>query len=96
MLHLYLVTYDIRDDKRLRQIYKKMCGFGDRLQYSVFRCEMTETNLTRMKLALSEILDHEKDQVLVFRLGPLDGTYTLQVEALGTPYLPSDHDAVIV
>jgi len=96
MLHLYLVTYDIRDEKRLRRVYKKMRGFGDHLQYSVFRCELSEANLVRMKMALNELIDHDADQVLIFRLGPLDGIYTLQVEALGTAYIPSDHEAVVV
>lgn len=41
MRNVYLVCYDVADDKRLRKTYKKMCGFGDPLQYSVFRCELS-------------------------------------------------------
>jgi len=40
MRSVYLVCYDVADDKRLRKTYKKMRGFGDPVQYSVFRCEL--------------------------------------------------------
>ncbi len=96
MLILYLVCYDICDDKRVKQVFKTMKGFGDHLQYSVFRCELTEMNLIRMKTALDEIIKVKEDQVLIFRLGPMDGTYTEQVEALGLPYEVADHGALIV
>ena len=96
MLSLYLVCYDISDEKRVKQVFKTMKGFGDHLQFSVFRCELTEMNLIRMKMALDEIIKVKEDQVLIFRLGPLDGTYTEQVEALGLPYEVADHEALIV
>ncbi len=81
MLNLYLVCYDICDEKRVKTVFKVMKGFGDHLQYSVFRCELTEMNLIRMKMALDDVIKVKEDQVLIFRLGPLDGTYTEQVEA---------------
>lgn len=96
MRHLYLVTYDIRDHKRLRKIFKTMKGFGDHLQYSVFRCELSDANRVRMKAALSEIINHGCDQVLIFDLGPVDGIRADMVESLGQKYLASDHEAVVV
>jgi CRISPR-associated protein Cas2 len=96
MLNLYLVCYDICDDKRVKTVFKVMKGFGDHLQYSVFRCELTEMNLIRMKMALDDVIKVKEDQVLIFRLGPLDGTYTEQVEALGLPYEVAEHGALIV
>jgi CRISPR-associated protein Cas2 len=96
VLHLFLVTYDIADPVRLRKVHKTMKAFGDALQFSVFRCELSEANCVRLKAALSSIIHAVEDQVLVFRLGPLDGTYTLQVEALGRRYDPSRHGALVV
>jgi len=37
MERLYLVCYDIRDDKRWRRLYKAMKGYGEWLQLSVFQ-----------------------------------------------------------
>ena len=48
----YLVTYDICDDKRLAKVHKTMRGFGDHLQYSVFECQMTPTDLVKCRHAL--------------------------------------------
>ena len=96
MLSVYLVCYDIRDPKRLRRVFKVMRGFGDHLQLSVFRCELSETNKVRMLMALQPVLKKDEDQVLVFRLGPLDGTYTVQVDYIGVPYVPGEHEAIVV
>src|SRR5438128_521139 len=41
----YLVCYDICDDKRLKTVYKTMRDFGDHLQYSIFECQFTPTDL---------------------------------------------------
>ena len=57
MRNVYLLCYDVADDKRLRKTYKKMRGFGDPVQYSVFRCELSPTEKQVMKEALWEILD---------------------------------------
>ncbi len=96
MLHVYLVTYDIADAKRLRRVHKTMKGFGDPLQYSVFRCELSEANCVRLKETLTRTIQHDEDQVLIFRLGPLDGTYTVEVEALGRRYDAAEHDALVL
>ena len=96
MLHAYLVTYDIRDDKRLRAVFKKMCGFGQHLQYSVFRCALSPANKVRLKAALSEIIDHRADQVLIFDLGPADGLRADLVDTLGQVYVEEQRNAVVV
>ncbi len=52
----YLVTYDITDPKRLHAVYKVMRGFGDHLQLSVFRCELTARQLVDLKQALLAVV----------------------------------------
>lgn len=66
----YLVTYDICDDKRLRAVFKTMRGYGEHVQYSVFRCALTKTEMTEMMAKLSVLIHHHVDQVLIFHLGP--------------------------
>ena len=62
MRKTYLICYDIRDDKRLTRVAKTMRGFGDRVQYSVFECQIEDIDLVRCRAALGQIIDHEKDQ----------------------------------
>ena len=47
----YLVCYDIREDKRLRKVFQLMRGYGDHLQYSIFECQLTATDLVRLRAA---------------------------------------------
>ena len=35
MRNTYIVCYDICEPKRLRDVFKMMCGWGDHLQLSV-------------------------------------------------------------
>jgi CRISPR-associated protein Cas2 len=61
----YLVCYDIRDDKRLRDVAKVVKGFGERLQYSLFRCHLSQRDVERLRWELSEILAREDSLVII-------------------------------
>ena len=96
MRNTYLVCYDICDDKRLRTVYKTMRDFGDHLQYSIFECQFTPADIVRCRHALSEIIDHRKDQVLFVDLGPVEGRGDRVITALGLPYSPIDSPCIVV
>ncbi len=85
MRNVYLVCYDVCDDKRLRRMHKKMCGFGDAVQYSVFRCELSPTERQLMKEALWEILNWDHDRVMLVNLGPTGARGDNCVEFWGQP-----------
>ncbi len=93
---LYIVTYDVCDDKRLRRVFQTMCGYGDRMQYSVFRCELSEQECVGLMAKLSEIIKHDEDQVLLFPLGPASGLREMGVHSVGLPYQPATHEAVVI
>ena len=63
MRRTYLVCYDISHPKRLAKVHKTMRAFGEHRQYSIFECQMTQTDLVRCRHLLSAIIDHKKDQV---------------------------------
>ncbi len=92
----YLITYDISDDKRLRNVFKLMRGFGDHLQYSVFECQLSSADLVRLRSELSEIIDHRADQVLFVNLGPAEGRGDRVITSLGKPYSPVDAPCIVV
>lgn len=66
----YIVAYDISDPDRLRSVFKVMRGFGDHVQYSVFRCSLTRAERVRLQEALSRVIHQTEDQVLFVHLGP--------------------------
>jgi CRISPR-associated protein Cas2 len=85
MRHVYLVCYDVADEKRLRQTYKKMCGYGDPLQYSVFRCELSAAEKQLMKETLWDLLNLASDRVMLINLGPVGARGDHCVEFWGQP-----------
>lgn len=86
MRNIFIVSYDICEDKRLRKVYKLMRGFGDHLQYSVFQCELSKTELIELKAKLSDIINKSEDQVLFIPLGPPNGQHVQGISSLGLPY----------
>jgi len=96
MRNTFLVCYDICDDKRLRAVYKAMRDFGDHLQYSIFECQFTDTDLVRCRHVLGEIIDHRDDQVLFVDLGPTTGRGDRVIRALGRAYAPIDSPCFVV
>jgi CRISPR-associated protein Cas2 len=92
----YLVSYDISDDKRLRLVFKVMRGYGDHLQYSVFECQLTPTDLIRLRGELNAIIHRNEDQVLFVNLGPAEGRGDRVITALGRPYTKVDASCIVV
>lgn len=65
--NLYLICYDIRDSKRWRKAYELLQGYGERLQYSIFRCWLTGRQREKLRWELEQILAAE-DALLLLRL----------------------------
>jgi CRISPR-associated protein Cas2 len=91
-----LVCYDISDEKRLRKVFKTMRGYGDHLQYSIFECQLTPSDLVRLRAELSEIIQHNEDQVLFVDLGPAEGRGDRVITALGLPYTSLDSPCIVI
>ena len=92
----YLICYDISDDKRLRKVFKTMRGWGDHIQFSIFECQLTSTDLVRLRTELSSIIHHDDDQVLFVVLGPAEGRGDRVITALGKPYTRVDASCIVV
>lgn len=63
----YLICYDIRCPKRWRKAYKLLEGYGERIQYSIFRCVMNQRDREKLRWELEKILSQE-DCILFVRL----------------------------
>lgn len=67
--HLYVVTYDIADERRWRRVFKLMHGYGEWLQLSVFQCRLTRTRHAELTARLDRTIAHAEDHVLIIDLG---------------------------
>ena len=61
----HLVSYDVRDAKRLRRVAKVLEGYGVRVQYSIFSCQLSERARERLRWELAKVMDDE-DELLIF------------------------------
>lgn len=96
MRTLYIITYDISDDRRWRRVFKLMQGYGDRLQYSVFRCALSDRERIELTEKLSNAIKHTEDQVLFIPLGPVGGVDEQRIYAVGRAYPPMRQGAVVI
>lgn len=62
--HWHLLSYDIRDDKRRRRVHRHLAGWGDRVQFSVFRVHCGPRHLIRLRWELARLMDTD-DSLLV-------------------------------
>ena len=65
----YLVAYDIRDDRRLRNVAGCMEGYGTRIQYSVFVCDLSAQEKIVMRGDIEALMKASEDSVMVVDLG---------------------------
>jgi CRISPR-associated protein Cas2 len=79
----YLIAYDIANPKRLRRVIKIMESYGERLQYSVFLCDLSGMELSRWHAEILDIIHLGEDSVVSIDLGAVDAAVPVRV--LGAP-----------
>lgn len=93
--HLYLVTYDVSDAKRLRRVHKLMKGYGEWLQLSVFQCRLSRRRLAEMQQLLDGAIVEQHDHVLIIDVGPADQVRP-RITSLGKRFQAVAREAIIV
>lgn len=88
-----LVTYDVctitkQGQKRLRQAAKICLDYGQRVQNSVFECQITPAQYVEMKARLGKIIDPAEDSLRYYHL---PNNWQPRIEHVGVdkPYDPS-------
>ena len=69
MRRRYLVAYDIREDRRLRSVAGCVEGYGERIQYSVFICDLSDEEAVTMRGDIEVRIKHSEDSVMIIDLG---------------------------
>lgn len=92
---LFIVAYDIHDQKRWRSVFNAMNGYGEWLQLSVFQCRLTDVRHAELIALLAEIIHHGEDHVVLMDLGVADKV-SPHVVSLGKEFRPVEREPVIV
>ena len=83
---LVLITYDVKTStaegrRRLRRISGACRDFGQRVQYSVFECEVDPAQWTRLRARLLSEFREDEDSLRFYMLG---ANWKRRVEHHGT------------
>jgi CRISPR-associated protein Cas2 len=90
---LWIVAYDSPSNRRRRKIAELLEGYGQRLQWSVFECQLLRGEQQSLVRHLQRLVNPEQDRV---RLWPLSESGQTRVIQIGLPPPePPARDAVV-
>ena len=80
-----LITYDVNTTdtagkSRLRKIAKQCVNHGQRVQNSVFECNLDAAQCRQLQHKLLKLMDHKKDSLRFYYLG---NKYQTKIEHFG-------------
>jgi CRISPR-associated protein Cas2 len=90
-----IVTYDISDQRRWRQVFKTMHGYGDWLQLSVFQCRLSRRRRSELETRLRELVKNGEDHVLLIDVGPAE-KIELVMESIGKNFSRIERQATVI
>jgi CRISPR-associated protein Cas2 len=64
----FVVSYDISDDKRRTKIHNTLKSYGQRVQYRVFECDLTDTQYAKLRGRLSKLIKPDTDSIRFYFL----------------------------
>jgi CRISPR-associated protein Cas2 len=83
---LWIVAYDSPSDRRRRGLAQLLEGYGQRLQWSVFACQLRTDQLRALTRQLERRIDPNEDRVCCW---PVAAQQLASIVVLGLPQLPT-------
>ncbi|MFQ5740952.1 MAG: CRISPR-associated endonuclease Cas2 [Acidobacteriota bacterium] len=62
-VRLWVVSYDVFDDRRRNALARLLEEWGERVQYSVFECRLNPSQMSYLRRKTGGILELSRDQV---------------------------------
>jgi CRISPR-associated protein Cas2 len=62
-----------------------MMGFGEPIQYSVFICDLSSSELITMKMQLLELINLDEDSLMIVDLGIAKESGLNRIDYIGKP-----------
>ena len=95
---LVLITYDVNTEdaagkRRLRKVAKECVNYGQRVQNSVFECDLDAAQFELIKHKLESLIDSQKDSVRFYNLG---NKYSPRITHFGVKVSYDPEDVLMV
>ena len=65
---LYLIAYDLSNNRRRTKLHKTLCGFGKWTQFSMFECFLNDTEFIALRARINQIIDTSEDNVRIYHI----------------------------
>jgi CRISPR-associated protein Cas2 len=93
-----VIAYDVNTltaegRRRLRKVAKLCEGVGQRVQYSVFECQITDAQLERLRQRIDKVVIPEEDNLRIYHIR---GTREACLETFGRDNFVDYEDILIV
>lgn len=89
---LYVIAYDIPNDRRRTKVHKTLSGFGKWTQYSLFEAFLTDKELVALRGKLDKHLKAGEDSLRFYQLC---GACAERVMTVGSPP-PEEAKTIII
>jgi len=76
---LFIIAYDIADERRLAKVHYLLKSFSTGGQKSVYECFLTEAELERVIAGLQKLINPFEDRIHIFTLDGRSKTHTLGI-----------------
>lgn len=91
---LVLITYDVNTEDaagrhRLRKVAKECVNYGQRVQNSVFECDLDAAQLALVRHKLEKLIDPKRDSLRFYNLGNKYSSKILHI-GIKAAYNPED------
>ncbi len=82
---LYLIAYDITDEKRIGNVREFLKGYSTGGQKSVYECFLTDGELRFVMNCIGRLISNSEDRLHIFRLDGRSRTHVM-----GIAFQPKD------
>jgi CRISPR-associated protein Cas2 len=84
---LVVVSYDVTENRRRTRLADALKDFGERVQLSVFECQLDEKQIASLHARLAKLIEPAEDSVRIYRLC---GECSVRLELLGVGRITED------
>jgi CRISPR-associated protein Cas2 len=88
-----IISYDVVSDKRRTRVHKLLKGYGTRVQYSVFECDLTPKQLDKVGRELRKTVDLNTDSVRCYLL---DEAAVRRIQIVGIGVVTRDPGHIMI
>ncbi len=90
---MFVIAYDISDDRRRLKLFKTLKRYGTPVQESVFECHLNADQFVQLRQDVEVVIDPLVDQV---RYYDLCGQCANRIQATSASRITSDPKAIVV